>query len=295
MGMQSISIVGIGRVGGALALALSRAGYTIENLVYRDAATARAISGQIPQAHLSSFKSFPRIHSGVVLLTTADQDIPAAAAELANYVDKGCVVLHASGSLSSDVLSDLVAVGCSTGSMHPLVSISDPVSGSTNFSNAFFCIEGDADALDAARSIVESLGATPFSIATRHKPLYHAAAVTACGHLVALIDIAIEMLSKCGVEADSAKQILFPLVESTIENLKTQSTSRALTGSFARADAAAFERHMVSIDNAMPALVRDVYLLLGERSLELALANGADAAEVQKLRERISMAKRKPE
>ncbi len=30
--MQSVSIVGIGRLGGALALALSRAGYQVENL-----------------------------------------------------------------------------------------------------------------------------------------------------------------------------------------------------------------------------------------------------------------------
>src|SRR5688500_610428 len=136
MGMQSISIVGIGRVGGALALALARAGYSIEYLVHRDAAIARAVILQIPGANLVSFESIPKIESDVVLLTTADQDLPTVAEVLAKHVEKSSVVLHVSGSLSSGVLADLAATGCPTGSMHPLVSISDAITGSTNFANA---------------------------------------------------------------------------------------------------------------------------------------------------------------
>ena len=296
MDMQSVSIIGIGRVGGALSIALSRAGFTLDHLVHRDGSVAKAISVQLPpNTQFTASTSIPELRSDIVLITTADPDISLVADKLAGILKPGAVVLHTSGSLSSEVLSGLAAKGSFTGSMHPLVSVSDAVSGADNFANVFFCIEGDETALKAARLIVEALGGTAFSIDSKYKPLYHAAAVTACGHLVALIDVAIEMLSKCGVERAAAKEILLPLIESTIGNLKTQTPENALTGSFARADNAAFERHMASIDGTMSPLVRDIYLSLGERSLDLAAAGGADPVELQKLRERISIAKRKPE
>lgn len=296
MGMQSVSIIGIGRVGGALAIALSNAGYEIEYLVHRNAATADAIRPQAPQSiRFASSDSFPQIGSDVIFITTADPDIRDTGKRLADYIRGRPVVLHTSGSLSSDVLANLAEIGCPVGSMHPLVSISDAASGSTNFSNAFFCIEGDSAAVTCADSIARSLGGRPFSIDSRYKPLYHAAAVTACGHLVALVDVAIEMLSKCGLDPATAKEVLLPLIESTIDNLETQKPERALTGSFARADLSAVERHLASIDNTMSPLVREIYLLLGERSLDLAVANGAKPGDVEKLRDRISIAKRKPE
>jgi predicted short-subunit dehydrogenase-like oxidoreductase (DUF2520 family) len=294
--MQSVSIVGIGRVGGALALALANAGYKIDYLVHRDRATAELISSRLPgTVRLVASGSFPDIASEILLITTADPDIRNVAVEAASHLKNRPAVFHTSGSLSSDVLSDLRPVVGSIGSIHPLVSISDPLSGSASFANAYFCIEGDEAAGNVARSIVKALGGIPFSIESKYKSLYHAAAVTACGHLVALIDVAIEMLTECGVDPESAKKVLLPLIKSTIGNLETQTPEAALTGSFARADVDAFNRHLASLAGVRSPAMRDIYLLLGERSLDLAAANGADPADLKKLRESISMAKRKPE
>ncbi len=296
MGMQtSISIIGIGRVGGALAIALTDAGFDIEYLIYRDPSTVNVVSALLPPTTTLAqwSNSLPEFQSDVVLITTADPDIALIADHLRDRVRTGCVVLHTSGSLSSEVLADLASDGFYTGSMHPLVSVSDAVSGATVFANAFFCIEGDETALKATRSIVESLGGRPFSIEPGKKPLYHAAAVTACGHLVALIDISIQMLSKCGVESSSAKEILLPLISSTLKNVQTQTLEEALTGSFARVDVDAVQRHLSAINKEMADRVRDVYLLLGEQSLDLAASNGGNTADERKLRELISIAKRK--
>ena len=41
-------------------------------------------------------------------------------------------------------------------------------------------------AVEAAKKIVDALGGKSFSIETKYKTLYHASAVTACGHLVAV-------------------------------------------------------------------------------------------------------------
>jgi hypothetical protein len=58
-------------------------------------------------------------------------------------------------------------------------------------------------------------------------------------------------------------------------------------------DRSAIERHLSAIDREMPERVRDVYLLLGEQSLDLAASNNGNLADEQELRKLISMAKRK--
>jgi len=55
-------------------------------------------------------------------------------------------------------------------------------------------------------------------------------------HLVALFDLAAEMLSACGISKKSARQVLLPLVESTVNNLMVMNPEQALTGTFARGD-----------------------------------------------------------
>ncbi len=293
--MPSVSIVGIGRAGGAFALALSRAGYKIDRLIHRDPATAALIIPLLPDATLlASSGPFPPIDSDIIIISTPDPEICAASEQLSGYLESRPVVLHTSGSLSSEILSSLAARGCPTGSMHPLVSISDAVSGSKTFADAYFCVEGDKIAAIAATSIVEALGGMAFSIETRYKPLYHAAAVMSSGHFVALIDGAIEMLARCGIESDAAKAILLPLIRSTLDNLEAKDPAQALTGSFARADADAVSRHLSSFDDDMQS-IRDIYILLGERSIDLASASGADRPSLEKLRENIAIAKRKPE
>ncbi len=293
--MPSVSIVGIGRAGGALALALHGAGYQIDHLIHRESATAKLIARLLPESTLlaASGSSFT-ISSDIVIIATPDPEIRAASEQLSKHLASTPVVLHTSGSLSSEVLSSLAQMGCPTGSMHPLASISDAVSASTSFADVYFCIEGDSVAAGAAASIVESLGGKAFSIETKYKPLYHAAAVMSSGHFVALIDSAIEMLAKCGIEPRMAKDILVPLIRSTLSGLESKDPAQALTGSFARADAEAVERHLSSFGDEMQS-IRDIYLLLGERSIELAAANGAGAADLERLCEIIAMAKRKPE
>lgn len=294
--MRSVSIIGIGRLGGALAIALSKAGFTVENLVHRNAATARSISPRLPAtARLVSWSELPeKIDSDIVLISTADPDISSAAGALQGRLKKDAIVLHTSGSLSSAVLSALAEDGHPTGSMHPLISVSNAVTGADHFPNAYFCVEGDDVAAGVARSIVSRLGGRCFTIEPGQKSLYHAAAVVASGHLVALVDIATEMLSKCGIKKDAAQEILLPLISTTLRNLESNSPSGALTGSFARTDLEAVRRHLASIDEAsMDPVVRDVYLYLGQRSLDLAEASGADTGEVRALREVISIAKRK--
>ena len=283
--MRSVSILGIGRAGGALALALDRADVPIGKLIYRsDPPTEKGLDRQ----KLVLFDSIKSIESDVLLIATADQDIRSTAESLAQFSDLPSVVLHLSGSLSSDELSRLRVRNVAVGSMHPLVSISDAELGAERFPGAYFCVEGDSNAVASALRIVGLLGGQHFSIETSLKPLYHASAVMASGNVVALFDAAIEMLSKCGLDREQAHRILFPLLQSTVANLAERSTEQALTGPFVRGDSAALERHLAAFEGKIDDSIRSIYLDLAERSVRL--AGGEHTTD---LLTAISMAKRK--
>jgi predicted short-subunit dehydrogenase-like oxidoreductase (DUF2520 family) len=291
---MKISVIGIGRLGGALALALAEAGYEIENLITTNIENTEKITALInPRPKILSPTEIEKISSEIIFIAAQDFKIAEIAENLTENLRHQPTIFHTSGALSSESLENLREIGCQIGSFHPLVSISDSLLGKERFRTAFFCVEGDAKAVETAKNIVEDLGGKSFSVETKYKILYHASAVTACGHLVALIDMAIEMLSKCGLEESEAKNVLLPLIESTIENLKTQTTSEALTGTFARADFETFEKHLETLRENVSEEALEIYLNLGERSTHLAEREGANRKNLEKIRESILLAKKK--
>ncbi len=293
--MTRVSIIGIGRVGGALALALPNKDYLVENLVFRsDHESAVKISKTLgSNTNAGSIDEIQKIESDIVFITTRDSEIGDVADKVAQIVVGLPCVFHTSGALSSTILKVLAQTGCKTGSIHPLVSVSNAETGPERFKGSYFCVEGVDEAITEANKLVTSLGGIPFTIDTQFKTLYHAAAVTACGHLVALFDTAVEMMTKCGLSSEDSKTILLPLVKSTVQNLGEQSTSAALTGTFARADIETFVRHLNALNTYVSDDLLETYLLLGERSLELAAKEGVNPDRIDSLRTKVSIAKSK--
>jgi predicted short-subunit dehydrogenase-like oxidoreductase (DUF2520 family) len=292
--MRKISIIGVGRVGGALAVALSKKGVVIDNLIVRNGATSARIAGLIaPPARVATLDEIGEIASETVLIAAQDFEIAPLLDKLAGKLKKSRpAIFHTSGALSSEILRPLAKLGCPTGSIHPLVSLSDAILGAERFDGAYFCVEGETQAVREAEKIVELLGGRPFTIGTEYKSLYHAAAVTACGHLVALVDTAVEMLQKCGLSEKAAQATLLPLIKSTIGNLEVQTAGEALTGTFARADVQTFEKHLAALDERVSEEARGIYLQLGARSAHLAKRQGANPENIGEILDKISLAKK---
>lgn len=289
---MKISFIGIGKLGGALALALAEKGFEVENLITRHRQSAEAISNKT-KARILSFDRIGEVFSDVVFITTRDFEIEITAEKLAEKLKIKPIVFHTSGSLSSEILRSLKKIGCKTGSFHPLVSISDASLGKKNFQNAYFCLEGERRATELAKKIIEKLEGNSFSVSTEFKTLYHASAVTASGHLVALVDTAIEMLAGCGLEKRKAQKVLLPLITSTVENLKTQTPAEALTGTFARADIQTFHRHLETLEREVSTEALETYLQLGARSAHLAEEQTASRENIQAMLQEILLAKNK--
>jgi predicted short-subunit dehydrogenase-like oxidoreductase (DUF2520 family) len=265
----SVSIIGTGRLGTALALALAGDGYRIKSVVARQIKNARTaaalLDGKVETYVANQISRLPQ--ADLFLISTPDDQIASVAAQLSRLdYDPRPSALHTSGALSSDALAPLRAKGWSTGSVHPLISVSDA---NDSIEGAFWSVEGDARAVRLGKALVHDLGGTSFSIRTADKPLYHAAAVMTSGNVTALFDVALEMLVACGLTRKTARQILQPLLVSTVHNLEIKDPAAALTGTFSRGDVETVKRHLAALKDHKLADALELYRLLGERSLKL--------------------------
>ena len=290
----SVSIIGAGRLGTALGLALQTAGAKIEVVATKRPSAARRAAKAFGPGTLSlsalQFSSMnpsqrERLNrSSLVLIATPDDSIAPIARMLAGIFNKEPaspraartttavrrVSLHTSGALASDVLAPLRSAGFAVGSLHPLVSISESRPGAELLTHAFFSLEGDPAAVRLGKSIVSDLGGESFIIASQRKALYHAAALTAAPNMTALFDIALEMLGLCGLPPGRARQILLPLIKSTVSNLTTQDPARALTGTIQRGDVSTVRQHLAALKAANLPQALAAYIVLGQRSVLLA-------------------------
>jgi predicted short-subunit dehydrogenase-like oxidoreductase (DUF2520 family) len=285
-----VSIIGTGRLGTALAIALVQQRYSIGALVARRRESARraaALLGLSTDApsRLMAVKELVDLPAPELLLIATPDDQIAKVVETLAKLDWGTphrsTVLHTSGALSSAVLAPLRDKNWSTGSLHPLASISEPKAGARLLRGAFWCVEGDKRAVRLGRAIVADLDGKSLSITAEKKPLYHAAAVMASGNVTALFDLAIEMLSECGLNRKQAQDALTPLLVSAVRNLEELDPARALTGTFARGDVETVKRHLEVLKKNKFAL--EMYRLLGLRSLDLA-ASRLDPAVVKRIK-----------
>ena len=281
-----VSIIGAGRLGTALAIALAGEGYPIGSLVARRRDSSRRaaalldVSPRVVALKELADQSAP----GVLLITTPDDQIPRVAEALARLdweTDGTPTALHTSGALSAEQLAPLARKGWSTGSVHPLVSVSEPKAGAGLLRGAFWCVEGDGRAVRLARALVRDLDGKSFSIASENKPLYHAAAVMASGNVTALFDVASKMLVQCGLTAKQSREALLPLLSSAVNNLARLDPARALTGTYARGDVETVKRHLAALEGNEPTL--EIYRLLGQWSLALAAAR-LDPAVVKRIK-----------
>ncbi len=278
-------IIGSGRLGTALGIALKRAGYRVLLVASLHSAharrTAKRIGRNTKDTSIKNLIAHTTNHPecNLIIIAISDDAIStvgrqlAAALRLQTKVARGKagrrVALHTSGALGAEVLAPLRSAGFAVGSIHPLVSISDSETGADWLSRAYFSVQGDPHASRIARQLVRDLGGKSFRINPKAKALYHAAALMTSPNMTALFDIALEMLTRCGLTKTRARHVLLPLVESTLANLKTQDPSAALTGTFKRGDVATVEKHIESMkaENLLEALA--AYKVLAERSLSM--------------------------
>jgi predicted short-subunit dehydrogenase-like oxidoreductase (DUF2520 family) len=221
--MPTVRIIGPGRAGSALALALSAVGWEVDPPIRRgDDLTTAAI--------------------GVDLLVIATPD--SVVAEVAAQVTPapGAVVAHLAGSLGLDVLEPHQH----RASLHPLISIPRSDVGARRLrEGAWFGVAASGPgAARLVHQVVDQFNGHAVEVADEHRAAYHAAACIASNHLVALLAQAERVAATAGVPLAA----LLDLVRGTVDNVEAMGTRAALTGPVARGDETTIAAHLGALD-----------------------------------------------
>jgi predicted short-subunit dehydrogenase-like oxidoreductase (DUF2520 family) len=212
-----------------------------------------------------------------VLIAAPDGAIASVAGALAELgLPAGTPVLHASGVLGVEALDAAAAAGLATGSIHPLVAVSDPVTGADRLCGAWYAVEGAPAARALAERWVAGLEGRTLSLREGAKPVYHAAAVFASNYVVALLSVATRLLEEAGVPSEQARAAATSLARGAVEGVERLGPEAALTGPVSRGDEATVAAHLGRLSAGDAAL----YSVLARETLVLARRRGlpADAA-----------------
>jgi predicted short-subunit dehydrogenase-like oxidoreductase (DUF2520 family) len=262
----TISIVGPGNLGSALALTLPAAGHPVTSLAVRKTGTGmrhvRTLAKQI-KSRVVMLGNEP-LAGEIVWLTVPDDAIAAVARSLSKSQDwKGKFVFHSSGALTSEELAPLRQLGARVASVHPMMTF---VRGAApEMTGVSFAVEGDTAAVRAARRIVEDLGASAFLIDRRKKVLYHTFGSFSSPLVIALLASMEQVALAAGIRKADIKPIMTPLLWQTLSNYLKKDAASAFSGPLVRGDVATIKRHLAELKQ-LPE-VRQVYVALAKSSL----------------------------
>jgi predicted short-subunit dehydrogenase-like oxidoreductase (DUF2520 family) len=252
-------------MGQGLALALGEAGHRV-TLV------SRSSHPVIPPLRLHGGRRDEAFRdASVVVLAVPDGAITSLAMELAaeGGITSRHVVLHLSGLRDREALGPLAPSGAGLGSLHPLQTVSDPVTAAERFAGAYAGVEGDDRALSAAEALARSLRMVPVRIPAGAKPAYHAGAAFAANYTTALVAVAERLALAAGITPDVARRLYLPLIRGAAANLEA-GPAAALTGPVRRGDAETVSAHLAALGPED----RKLYLLLAREALRLAREAG---------------------
>jgi predicted short-subunit dehydrogenase-like oxidoreductase (DUF2520 family) len=272
--MKSIAIIGAGRLGASLGYALSQKGYTITAVSTQSQRSAKESQKLIGQGSPLTDNAQAAQLARFVIVSVPDDDIPGVVEEL-NKQDldwEGKLVFHCSGLHPSSLLHDLESKGALTASVHPNQSFPRKLKDAQAFQGFYFALEGGEQARALAANIVRDLGGHPFVIRAEDKPVYHAASSMASNLFVALLDAAVALLEQCGLDQDTGRNVLFPLVQRTLQNVKKFNTFGALSGPIVRGDHKTVKNHLDVLEK-FPA-THQMYVALASQAKEIAKKRG---------------------
>jgi predicted short-subunit dehydrogenase-like oxidoreductase (DUF2520 family) len=254
MRKPTITIVGPGRLGTALAEAVADAGYRVDEIVFHRSKPGKSAHGSEKNARKLARRYRTKatevgeatLAADIVWLCVGDSAIAPVARSISGQVSwRGKVVLHSSGALTSRELSSLRRAGAQVASVHPMMSFVHH--GAEATFEVPFAVEGDARALRVARKIVSDLGGKTLAISAANKPLYHAFGAYLSPLIIANLALAERVGIKAGVPKHFVRQAIAPILATTISNYITLGAAAALSGPLVRGDVETVRKNLAAL------------------------------------------------
>jgi predicted short-subunit dehydrogenase-like oxidoreductase (DUF2520 family) len=244
----SIAIIGTGRLGATLALALHRQGVEIAMVANRNAASAQQLAARLGGS--SAVTANEAARADLVLLTVPDDALAPMAAQLSWR--HGQAVVHCSGATEVAVLQPAADVGAAIGGFHPLQIFSDPARALELIAGSSVAIEGPPELEAQLQHLAGLLGMHPIRLPPGARALYHGGASYAASFLLSMLKEAVAAWRSFGVDEAQALQALLPLAQGTLAAAASKGLSAAVAGPVSRGDAGVIARHLAAFEALGP-------------------------------------------
>jgi len=276
-----VGIIGCGRVGSALALALAdrggRGGVRFAGAFSRVRSRARSLvrrcgSGRVFTTLLEAAASVD-----VLLICVPDAAVAEVGAALRGAAGiRRRIVLHCSGALDLSPLRPLGRRGVAVGSLHPLAAF--PPARKTGAADPFsrpvgFTVEGGLRAANAGRKIVASLGGISLP-RPQSRAAYHLVASMIANHVTVLAALSLDLLRRrAGIGRSGVRRAFVTLLRTAADRIEDVGPEGALTGPAARGDLVTLRRHLTVLASERPEL-REIYRALSVEAVRIARGRG---------------------
>ena len=259
----TVALIGPGRAGTTISLALMATGCRVVAVAGRAPdASSTLTAAAVCDAH-ARLVSDVGIGANVVIVATPDHAIEQAAVAAADAMERNTLVFHLSGAKNLDVFDDLIErrPDVRVASLHPLQTFPSASEGLDRLPGSFAAIAGDPQ----IEAIAELIQVRPLRVDPMDRVRYHAAAVVASNHVVALLG----QVQRLAISAGVPFEAFHGLVEASVENAFDLGPSAALTGPVARGDLKTIEDHLRALDpverDAYRSLAREASRLVARR------------------------------
>jgi predicted short-subunit dehydrogenase-like oxidoreductase (DUF2520 family) len=277
----SVGVVGAGRVGSALGVALSRAGHAVVAVSGVSDASRRRAADRLPSAEVLPADEVVR-RVDLVLLTVPDDVLPQVVNGLAEVgaFRPGQLVAHTSGRHGLDVLRPAAAHGALPLALHPVMTFAGGAEDVERLNGTSFGVTAPEPLRAAGEALVVEMGGEPVWVPEEARVLYHAALAWGSNYLVTLVTTAADLLRAAGAERPDL--LLAPLLGAALDNALRRGDA-ALTGPVSRGDAGTVAAHLDVLRGNAPEVV-PAYTALARLTADRALRDGRlDATSAEAL------------
>lgn len=252
MAVTDIVIVGAGRAGTGVGLALAAAGMHVTFLTRR------------PVPYIGPVRAMPWGHEDIpkgavaFILAVPDRIISSVLDTLINtgIITRCSIVGHLSGAMTALKSPDIAG----TFSSHPLYAFPPPDPPRPMPGGVIVTIEGDPVGVSFANEVFSRAGARVTPISPSARPLCHAAAVMAANLPAVLLFTCADALRACGVP-DHVRTSA-ELLSNMASNIAESAGISSLTGPFVRGDLQTIAANLEALER-YSSEVADLYRQLG--------------------------------
>lgn len=250
--MTRVGIVGPGRAGTAVALAVARSGWRIAAVAGGRDAARHALSSKIAGVRHVDVADLPTF-ADTIVIAVPDRVVGEVADTLAisgNLTDKHRVV-HLSGVQGCGPLRRVGLAGARIAACHPAMTLPDDADPDALVGTAWaVTVPAGADP-GWAVEFVEITGGQPFVVTEGARVRYHAALAIGSNAVGAAVATARQLLLSAGF--DRPEIVLEPLITASVTNVLRDGAA-ALTGPVMRGDTATVAAHLDDLDRDLPAV-----------------------------------------